>query len=227
MTDMFDSCARSYSDEVQSSIAFSGLRHDFFLEAKADILARVLRDHFGAAKPATALDIGCGVGLLHPRLTPLVEKLVAVDTSAASIERARQANPGVEYSVIDGSLPYRDDTFDAVLAVCVVHHLPPGNWHTFAGEMHRVTRKGGLICVIEHNPLNPLTRLAVSRCSLDADAVLLSARRTRVLLEEAGGSETRTQFFLTVPSRRPFAARIEKLLGRLPVGAQYLVSAKA
>jgi ubiquinone/menaquinone biosynthesis C-methylase UbiE len=227
MTAVFDDCARRYSNEVQSSIDFSGLRHDFFVEAKASVLERTLRDHFGTAKPAAALDVGCGIGLLHPRLTPLVERLVAVDTSAASIEQAKQTNPGVEYSVIDGSLPYRDQTFDLVLAVCAVHHVPPGDWHAFVGEMHRVTRKGGLTCIIEHNLLNPLTRLAVSRCSFDADAVLLRAGRTRALLEEAGGSAIRTEFFLTLPSGRPLAAGIERWLGRLPFGAQYIVSAEA
>ena len=43
----------------------------------------------------------------------------------------------------------------------------------FVADMVRVTRPGGLVCVIEHNPLNPLTRLAVNRCPFDADAVLL------------------------------------------------------
>jgi ubiquinone/menaquinone biosynthesis C-methylase UbiE len=227
MTTTFDDCAQRYSDEVQSSIAFSGLRQDFFLEAKVDVLARVLRAHFGAGKPATMLDVGCGIGLLHSRLAALCETLVAADTSAASIAQARRSNPGVAYSVIDGSLPYRDATFDVVLAVCVVHHVPPGDWDAFVGEMHRVTRKGGLICVIEHNPLNPLTRLAVSRCSFDADAVLLRAGRTRALLERAGGSAIRTEFFLTLPSRRPFAVSVERWLRRLPFGAQYFVSAEA
>jgi SAM-dependent methyltransferase len=227
MTATFDDCAQRYSDEVQSSIDFSGLHHDFFLEAKADILARIFRDHFGAAKPSAVLDIGCGIGLLHPRLAALCEKLVAADSSAASIEQARRSNPGVAYSVIDGPLPYRAATFDVVLAVCVVHHVPPGDWDAFVGEMHRVTCKGGLICVIEHNPLNPLTRLAVSRCSFDADAVLLRAGRTRALLEGAGGSAIRTEFFLTLPSRRPFAIGLERCLGRLPFGAQYIVSAQA
>jgi ubiquinone/menaquinone biosynthesis C-methylase UbiE len=227
MTAIFDDCAQRYSDEVQSSIDFSGLRHDFFLEAKASVLARAMRGHFGTAKPSTALDIGCGIGLLHPRLTALVETLVGVDASAASIALAKQANPGVEYSVTNGSLPFGDYTFDTVLAACVVHHVPPGDWHAFVGEMHRVTRKGGLICIIEHNPFNPLTRLAVSRCSFDADAVLLRAGRTRRLLEEAGGYAIRTEFFLTLPSRSPLATGIERLLGRLPFGAQYIVSAEA
>ena len=56
--------------------------------------------------------------------------------------------------------------------------------------MRRVVRPGGLVCVIEHNPLNPLTRsLAVSRCEFDSDAVLLGASTTRKLMA-AGGFAT-------------------------------------
>jgi SAM-dependent methyltransferase len=227
MTNTFDNCAPRYSDEVQSSIDFSGLRHDFFLEAKADVLARTLRSHFGAGVRPLALDIGCGVGLLHPYVRPLFDKLVAVDTSFVSIEQARRQNPDVEYSVIDRSLPYPDGAFDVTLTVCVLHHVPPGDWQAFTAEMHRVTRPRGLICVIEHNPLNPLTRIAVHRCSFDADAVLLRAGRTKALLRQAGASAVKAEFFLTFPTRRGFACRLERLLGRLSFGAQYLASAKA
>ena len=156
MTSIFDNHAVHYSDEVQSSISFSGLRHDFFLEAKADVLARTLRRHFHAT-PANALDIGCGVGLLHPYIEPLFGKLAGADISAASIAKARQSNPGVEYSMMGETLPYDDAAFDVTLTVCVLHHVPPERWESFAHEMRRVTRPGGVIFVIEHNPFNPLT----------------------------------------------------------------------
>jgi SAM-dependent methyltransferase len=227
MTAIFDNCAPRYSKEVQSSINFSGLRHDFFLEAKAELLARTLRNHFGARKPSVALDIGCGVGLLHSRLAPLFDRVVAVDTSFVSIEQAKRLNPSVEYSVVDQSLPFDAGTFDVTLTVCVLHHVSPKLWPAFMAEMHRVTRRDGLICIIEHNPLNPLTRLAVSRCSFDADAVLLRATKTTALLKGAGASDINTEFFLTLPTRRRFAVPVERLLRRLPLGAQYLVSAKA
>ncbi len=202
MTAIFDNCAPRYSKEVQSSINFSGLRHDFFLEAKAELLARTLRNHFGARKPSVALDIGCGVGLLHSRLAPLFDRVVAVDTSFVSIEQAKRLNPSVEYSVVDQSLPFDAGTFDVTLTVCVLHHVSPKLWPAFMAEMHRVTRRDGLICIIEHNPLNPLTRLAVSRCSFDADAVLLRATKTTALLKGAGASDINTEFFLTLPTRR-------------------------
>jgi hypothetical protein len=60
MTSPFDGCASRYESEVQSSIDFSGLRHDFFLAAKADILARTWSDHFGVRGRPAALDIGRG-----------------------------------------------------------------------------------------------------------------------------------------------------------------------
>jgi SAM-dependent methyltransferase len=227
MTTIFDDCALRYRTEVQSSIDFSGLRHDFFLEAKAEVVARTLRNRFGVARPSLALDIGCGIGLLHSRVAPMFHKLAAVDSSAVSVEQARRLNPSVEYSVVDQSLPYDSGTFDVTLTVCVLHHVPPQNWPAFMGEMLRVTRPGGLICVIEHNPLNPLTQLAVSRCSFDADAVLLRASQTAALLKGAGASDISTEFFLAVPFRGGFMARLGSLFRRLPFGAQYLISAKA
>jgi SAM-dependent methyltransferase len=227
MTSPFDGCASRYESEVQSSIDFSGLRHDFFLAAKADILARTWSDHFGARGRPTALDIGCGVGLLHPYIRPLLGALTGVDTSAVSIEEARRSNRDVGYEVIDQSLPYDGQTFDVTLAVCVVHHVPPPQWPSFVSEMRRVTRQGGLMCIIEHNPLNPLTQLAVRRCSFDADAVLLRAGTTARLLRGAGASEAKTEFFLTLPTRHRLARGIEPVLGRLPFGAQYLATGKA
>lgn len=227
MTSVFDSGVRRYSHEVQSSISFSGLQHDFFLAAKADVLARTLHRHFRPTIPALALDIGCGVGLLHPYIRPLFGRLMGADISAASIAQARQSNPAVDYSVIGESLPYDDGVFDVTLTVCVLHHVPPERWESFTHEMHRVTRPGGLICVIEHNPFNPLTQLAVHRCSLDADAVLLRASKTYELLKRTAARKITTEFFLTLPVRGGLFERLGRLAGRLPVGAQYLTVAQA
>jgi cyclopropane fatty-acyl-phospholipid synthase-like methyltransferase len=57
----FDSYRASYEQVVAQSIAFSGLKHDFFLAAKVIQLKALFERHFGAAKPSL-LDIGCGVG---------------------------------------------------------------------------------------------------------------------------------------------------------------------
>jgi SAM-dependent methyltransferase len=155
-------------------------------------------------------------------------RICGADVSAASIAQARIRNPGVEYEAYAGeTLPYDNATFDLSLAICVLHHVPPSQWACFLREMRRVVRPGGLVCLIEHNPLNPLTRLAVSRCEFDRDAVLLNAGQTRALMADAGLHDARSHYFLLLPSAAPLARRVEHSLWHVPLGAQYIASGVA
>jgi SAM-dependent methyltransferase len=220
MTELFDSYRDNYRDVVQSSIDFSGLPHSFFMRAKADLL-RDLIARFEMQNPAM-LDVGCGVGSFHPLLRDLTGRLSGIDVSSVSIERARADNPDVDYRAFDGrSFPFADGGFDLVTAICVMHHVAPNQWTHFIGEMRRVVRPGGLICVIEHNPLNPLTRLAVARCEFDRDAVLLGAGKARKLMEAGGLRAVNAHHFLLLPWETKLARRIEGALGAIPLGAQY------
>ena len=172
MPELFDSYRSNYRDVVQSSVDFSGLPHSFFMRAKADLLRELIALRLGQEKPAT-LDVGCGVGSFHPLLRGTVGRLSGIDVSSASIVQARADNHDVDYRAFDGkSFPFGDGGFDLVTAICVLHHVAPAEWPHFMNEMRRVVRPGGLICVVEHNPFNPLTRLAVARCEFDRDAVL-------------------------------------------------------
>src|SRR5690606_175155 len=106
--------------------------------------------------------------------------ITGCDVSEKSVERARRENGYARYDTSASDvLPYADGQFDIALTVCVMHHVPPTRWQAFLREMRRVVRPGGIAVVIEHNPFNPLTRLAVARCAFDADAVLLSQNCTR------------------------------------------------
>ena len=168
------------------------------------------------------LDVGCGVGSFHPLLRGMVGRLSGIDVSSASIAQARPTIRDVDYQAFDGkSFPYRDAGFDLVTAICVLHHVAPARWPHFMSEMRRVVRPGGLVCVIEHNPLNPLTRLAVARCEFDRDAVLLGAGRTRRLMADAGLREIGTRYFLLLPWETGAARGVEGALSNLPFGAQY------
>jgi ubiquinone/menaquinone biosynthesis C-methylase UbiE len=223
MTELFDTYGKSYREVVQSSIDFSGLPYDFFTQAKADLLRDVVAAHFGAGAKPALLDVGCGVGSLHPFVRDHFVRLRGVDVSDASLAQARASNPAVEYKAYKGLLlPCADDEFDVVFAACVMHHVAPADWPAFLREARRVVRPGGLVCIVEHNPFNPLTRLAVSRCPFDADAVLLRAGRTRQLLRDAGLRQVRHEYFLLLPSAAPLARRIEGMFSRLPLGAQYM-----
>jgi ubiquinone/menaquinone biosynthesis C-methylase UbiE len=227
MSQLFDTYDKTYREIVQSSIDFSGLPHSFFLQAKADMLRNVIDARFNGAASLSALDVGCGTGEFHPYVRGLFGKLVGVDVSKACIAQARQANSDVAYETsLEGSdLPFPDRSFDLTMINCVMHHVQPDQWFFFVREMRRVTRPGGAICVIEHNPFNPLTRLAVARCEFDRDAVLLRAGRTERLLDGAGLLAVETRYFLMLPFATPLARRIERWFSRMPFGAQYLTAA--
>ena len=219
--ELFDSYRGNYRDVVQSSIDFSGLPHSFFMRAKADLLRELIAQRLGPAKPAM-LDVGCGVGSFHPLLRGMVDRLSGIDVSSESIEQARADNFDVDYRAFDGSsFPFDDGGFDLVTAICVLHHVAPAEWAHFINEMRRVVRPGGLICVIEHNPLNPLTRLAVARCEFDRDAVLLSAGKLRKLMMASGLRGIGAQHFLLLPWEAKSARRVEGALSNIPLGAQY------
>jgi SAM-dependent methyltransferase len=221
MTELFDSYRGNYRDIVQSSIDFSGLPHSFFMRAKIDLLRDLIAQRLGMERPAM-LDVGCGVGSIHPLLRPIASRLSGIDVSSASIAQARADNSDVEYRVFDGiSFPFEDSGFDLVVAICVMHHVPTAQWADFVSEMYRVIRPGGLVCVIEHNPLNPLTRFAVSRCEFDRDAVLLGARTARELLTKSGFSKIASRHFLLLPWEAAPARRIEHALSGVPLGGQY------
>jgi SAM-dependent methyltransferase len=225
MGELFDAYDENFGEVVQSSIDFSGLPHSFFTTAKADALRDLIATRLPGVHHPHLLDVGCGVGELHPLVRGMFGRLCGADVSAASVARARGRNPDVEYRAYDGeTLPYDRATFDLSIAICVLHHVPTRQWPVFVREMRRVVRPGGLVCLIEHNPFNPLTRLAVARCEFDRDAVLLRAGRTRALMADAGLRDIASHYFLMMPSAAPLARRVERGFRRLPVGAQYLAS---
>ena len=224
----FDAYDASYAAVVQDSVAFSGIGYDFFLRSKAHLLADIMAEYLPDCPAPRVLDVGCGVGALHPLLKPLCGELDGADISAACIDQARVANPGVSYSAYEGlSLPYADDRFDMAIAICVMHHVPPADWTAFATELKRVVRPGGLVCIIEHNPFNPATRLSVMRCPFDEDAVLLTQTRTRKVLTQAGLEWRGGRYFVFAPSTAGWARAMERRLGWLPAGAQYAALARA
>lgn len=220
----FDAYRKSYAQTVNDSIAFSGLKMDFFTKAKASRLVSLLKENFSELAELSILDVGCGVGTYHPLLRGEVGQIAGIDLSRDCIEEAASNNPDVAYKHYSGTkFPFADKTFDVSFAVCVMHHVPPEQWTTFASEMARVTRKGGLVVVFEHNPYNPLTRRAVNTCPFDADAVLLTRKMTVKQLRDAGLTNVEGQYILTLPAIDGVALAVDKILGRFPFGAQYYV----
>jgi ubiquinone/menaquinone biosynthesis C-methylase UbiE len=218
----FDRYRENYDDAVNRAIAFSGQKVESFTRAKAHDLLRTIATRFESANRLNLLDVGCGIGNYHPFLAPVVGTVSGVDVSRACIDRARERNPAVSYSVYDGDrLPYPDRQFDVTFCICVLHHVPTERWQQFVDDMRRVTRAGGLIVVYEHNPRHPLTRKVVRDCEFDKDAVLLTMAQSRRLLESAGCSDVTTRSILTLPPFGGLAESLDRLFARLPFGSQY------
>ncbi len=220
----FDAYKDTYRDEVQKAIAFAGQDVDFFTRAKVNHLLDLSRRLLGEPKNLRVLDVGCGVGLTDRYLLPHFRALSGVDISGESVQVAARNNPDGRYQTYAGDvLPFRDDTFDLVFAICVMHHVPPAGWPPFVQEMQRVVRPGGLTVVFEHNPNNPLTRRAVNRCPFDADAVLLRLGTTKRLFRQAGLELLERRYILFFPWEAPVFKQLERGLGGLPLGGQYYV----
>lgn len=227
MSEGFDRYKHTYSDEVERSISFIGAGHDFFIEAKARKLLELVERHVGDPGTLDALHVGCGEGKLDGYLRGVFARLTGCDLSPGLLDEAAARGTDGRYLVADGTrLPFADGSFDVTFTANVLHHVPPAQWASFSREMARVTEPGGLVTVFEHNPFNPLTRLAVARCSFDEDVVLLRRPKTRSLLEGAGLRVDQQDYILFFPWDKPVFRRLERKLTRFPMGAQYLVAAR-
>jgi SAM-dependent methyltransferase len=223
----FDRFSESYRDDVQRSIGFLGQDHDFFVRHKVGHLLRLTERWVGDPAGLTALDVGCGIGLTDRYLTDRFGDVHGVDVSPRSLAVAREAHPSVRYQVYDGAtLPFPDGSVDVSFAIGVLHHVPVSARGAFVAEMARVTASGGLAVVFEHNPYNPLTRLAVDRCDFDEGVIIPSKRSTTRLFRANGVRVIEGPYVLFFPWAFPGSTGLERSLRWLPLGAQYVVAGR-
>jgi ubiquinone/menaquinone biosynthesis C-methylase UbiE len=222
----FDGYASNYSQTVNLSVRFVGKDVEFFARTKARLLLGTAERLPCPLSEVRALDVGCGTGLTDSLLLPRVGSLDGVDVSAEMVVQAGSRNPSATYQVYDGgALPYENASFNLVFAACVLHHVAPSRWDQFLAELWRVTAVEGVTVVIEHNPLNPLTRRAVRGCPFDGDAVLVPPRRVRECFRQLGAPTLECRFMTFLPVDTAWARQVEDHLGWLPAGAQFAVKA--
>ena len=222
----FDLYAESYERDLERALlpgAGEGIKYS---RIKADHLRRQLGKAFSQQAQPAILDAGCGIGVTEELLKPFFPALAGFDVSPKSIRLAQQRNPKVQYKISDGkTFPFLDGEFDAVFAICVLHHVPAEKRDLFFREAYRVLRPGGFVFIYEHNPWNPLTRFVVSRCSFDRDASLLSPAECRRRIKQGGFELAGGGSLIFLPLEgASWQAWEERWLSRVPCGAQYFES---
>jgi len=145
------------------------------------------------------LDIGCGYGgllIYLNRRVGFTQVMEGLDCSALMVQRARAEmhNRGLNSRIrisqgLATKLPYPDGTFDAVLSTYVIKHLSDQLSLEMLGEVMRVLKPGGRLCLWEAAPSRnfyvQLLNLKLLKMGVST-AYLRTAGQLRQCLETAG-----------------------------------------
>jgi len=85
------------------------------------------------------LDVACGTARMA-----FLENYIGLDFSKEMINKAMELNPNKTFILGDATkLPFKDNSFDTILAFRLFMHLGEDNWRRAFDEMYRVCKKGG------------------------------------------------------------------------------------
>jgi ubiquinone/menaquinone biosynthesis C-methylase UbiE len=150
---------------LQSALAERGTKSREFFSSSAGQWDRMRDELFGdrfhlAAFAALADaswvvgDLGCGTGQVSAALAPFVQRVVAVDGSAAMLQAARRRLHGLDNVDLRRgeieALPIDDARLDAAVLMLVLHHIPEPP--KALAEAARVLKPGGRILLVDMLP---------------------------------------------------------------------------
>lgn len=114
--------------------------------AYLDIVQQALK-----RKSLDVLDVGCGDGRLSAELLRRGHRVVGVDKSERGLGFARLMSPHGDFRsadlTADGLSAVTDRTFDAIVMVEVIEHLPPHCLDRLLGDARRLLRPDGMLIV--------------------------------------------------------------------------------
>jgi len=223
----FDRYASVY-DELLTDPARDRFAEDplHFHKRKWVLMQRLLKRVGADAGSLRWLDVGCGRGELLGLAGGHFAQSMGCDPSVAMLSACGPFKVYQQRSLTE--LPFETASVDFVTAICVFHHVHGEARAQLIGEIRRVLTPGGLCCVIEHNPWNPVTRAIVRRCPIDTDAELLTSRVARSLLRAANLGSFTTDYFLFLPEQI-FSrwSLLEAAFAGIPLGGQYALLGRA
>lgn len=218
----FDNYAEDYDKLLEKETSFFSKGEQYFAKYKADVARRVINH------PVTdILEFGCGTGRNLPYLKEKFPyaTLHGSDISAKSLEQAKKINTGVEFYLENGKEEVKH-VYDLIFVAGVFHHIYPTERDQTLELIKRRLKPNGSLLIFEHNPYNPITRRIVNNCIYDEDAILLTAGEMSTLLRNNGFEVVKKCYTLFFPERLSGLSKFDHLLGWLPLGGQYFVTAK-
>ncbi len=221
----FDAYAAQYESALNEGLSVSGESPEYFARKRIEWTSRVLPS---LDNIRSVLDFGCGVGIATPliRYAFKPDLIFGFDPSTAAIERAQQefSDSGIEFTASAHAIP--ELQFDLAYCNGVFHHILPADRDFAFSTVLRSLRPGGWFAFWENNPWNPGTRYVMSKIPFDRDAVVISPSEAKSLLKTAGFVIVRRDAHFLFPRSLGWLRPLEKLLHRIPIGAQYLVLAQ-
>jgi ubiquinone/menaquinone biosynthesis C-methylase UbiE/DNA-binding transcriptional ArsR family regulator len=150
---------------LQAALAGRRTKSQEFFSSSAGQWDRVRDELFGerfhlaafaalAGSAWTVGDLGCGTGQVSAALAPFVERVIAVDASAAMLQAAKKRLHG--FDNIDlrrgdlEALPVDDARLDAATLMLVLHHVPEPE--KAIAEVARVLKPGGRLLLVDMQP---------------------------------------------------------------------------
>jgi ubiquinone/menaquinone biosynthesis C-methylase UbiE len=208
----FDAISEAYDESLPAHVV------EHYLDKRVRFVVR-------HCSRGSALDVGCGTGVLAARLAGAGYEVTGIDPSDGMLDQLRARAPEVQTVTGSGTyLPFPDGTFDVVVSVAVMHHIAaPEDVHRTLGEMVRVARPGGRILIWDHNPRNPYWGLLMARVLQDTgEERLIPEAEVLGGLRDAGAQILASQQLGLVPDFTPprllrAAAGVERVAERMPL----------
>jgi 2-polyprenyl-3-methyl-5-hydroxy-6-metoxy-1,4-benzoquinol methylase len=212
----FDQFANEYKRILDQSTAIAGESSEYFTDYKAAFVERLLAD-----RSARILDFGCGIGTLSSAFARRLPeaRIHGYDVSEDSLA---QIDPELRRrGLFTSDLAALESGYSLIVISNVMHHIPVAERQGTINRLAGCLAPSGEILVFEHNPINPVTRLVVSRCVFDENAVLLPPREVKRYFRAAGLVFVSNDYIVFFP--KPLAALrpLEPMMGWCPAGAQY------
>ena len=222
----FDKFAGHYDDLLQESLQIAGEDKEYFARGRLEWLARRLADL--GFDPSTVMDFGCGPGSTIPLLFEILgaRRVVALDESVEMRNLSERKYGGRNVTFAPQSGFEEREACDLVFCSAVLHHVAPADRLALVRRIRTYLKPGGLFAVWEHNAWSPAARYVMSRCEFDRGARPLSAARARRLVRDAGFEILATDFLFIYPRFLRLLRWSERLLTKVPLGAQFQVLAR-